>query len=67
NRKLVLLPDIRDDEAAEEVFRRLGGEGVEEVWVSHTLPFLVFITIGYVLTLLFGDIALSVLSWLLFQ
>ncbi len=67
NRKLVLLPDIRDDEAAEEVFRRLGGEGVEEVWVSHTLPFLVFITIGYVLTLLFGDIALPVLSWLLFQ
>jgi len=66
-RRLVLLPDIRDDDAAREVFSRLREEGVEEVWVSHTLPFLAFITIGYVLTLVFGDIALAVLSRYLFR
>ncbi len=65
-RRLVLLPDINDDEAAKGVFHSLGREGVEEVWVSQTLPFLVFITVGYILTLLLGDIALSVLSTLLF-
>lgn len=65
-RRLVLLPDINDDEAAKVVFHNLEREGVEEVWVSQTLPFLVFITVGYILTLLLGDIALSALSTLLF-
>jgi hypothetical protein len=61
-RELLLMPDIQDDEAAEEMFQRLRDAGVEEVWVSHTLPFLVFIAIGYVLTLIAGDPALFVLS-----
>lgn len=60
-RRLVLLPDINDDRAAEEIFLRLRGEGVDQVWVSHTLPFIVFIFLGYVLTILVGDIALSVI------
>lgn len=64
-RRLMLLPNINDDEAAWEVLRKLERDGVEEVWVSNTLPFLVFIAIGYVLTILLGDIALSVLSRLL--
>ncbi len=57
-RRLILMPDIQDDDAAIEVFRRLRETGVEEVWVSNTLPFLVFISIGYVITLALGDIAL---------
>ncbi len=61
-RRLVLLPDINDDEAAEEIFRGLRDEGVDQVWVSHTLPFIVFIFLGYVLTLLVGDIALSMIT-----
>jgi len=66
-RRLVLLPDIHDDDAARDVFSQLRREGVDEVWVSHTLPFLVFITIGYILTLVFGDIALAVLIRYLFR
>lgn len=61
-RKLVLLPDIQDDDAAIEVFRRLKEAGVKEVWVSNTLPFLVFIAIGYVVAIFLGDIALSFLG-----
>ena len=61
-RRLILVPDIQDDHAAVEVFRRLGEAGVEEVWVSNTLPFLVFISIGYVITLVLGDIALFALG-----
>jgi preflagellin peptidase FlaK len=62
DRRLILLPDINNDEAAREIFLQLRREGIEEVWVSNTLPFLVFITIGYVLSILVGDIALSLLS-----
>jgi len=65
-RRLALLPDIQDDEAATEIFRRLREAGATEAWVSHTLPFLVFIAIGYLLTLVVGDLALYVLSRLLF-
>ena len=57
-RRLVLMPDLDDDEAALDVFERLRLAGVEEVWVSHTLPFLVFIAFGYVSALLVGDVAL---------
>ena len=61
-RGFVLMPDMEDDEAAFEVFRRLGRAGVSEVWVSHTLPFLVFIAFGYLSALLLGDLALWALS-----
>ncbi len=65
-RKLILMPNINDDDAAREIFLRLEDEGVEEAWVSNTLPFLVFIAIGYILTVLLGDIALYLLTGLLF-
>lgn len=65
-RRLILMPDINDDDAAREIFRRLQEGGVKEAWVSNTLPFLVFIAIGYVLTVLMGDIALYLLTGLFF-
>jgi len=51
-----LRPDIWDDEKAAETFRLLGESGVERVWVSQTLPYLVFITAGYILSVAFGDV-----------
>jgi prepilin signal peptidase PulO-like enzyme (type II secretory pathway) len=56
------MPDIQDDDSAVEVFRKLKDSGVESVWVSNTLPFLVYIAIGYVLSLTLGDIALAILK-----
>ena len=61
-RRLILMPDIQDDDSAVEVFKTLEASGVEEVWVSNTLPFLVYIAIGYVLALALGDIALATLK-----
>ena len=61
-RRLILMPDIQDDDSAVEVFTTLEASGVEAVWVSNTLPFLVYIAIGYVLALVLGDIALSTLK-----
>jgi hypothetical protein len=57
-KKLILMPDIEDDDSAEQVFQSLRESGLEEVWVSQTLPFLVFIFIGFLCTLLVGDVAL---------
>lgn len=53
-----LRPDIWDDEKAAETFRLLGERGVERVWVSATLPYLVLITAGYILSVAFGDVLL---------
>jgi hypothetical protein len=55
-----LRPDIWDDEKAAETFRLLGESGVERVWVSQTLPYLVLITAGYLISAAFGDL----LMWL---
>jgi len=61
-RRLILMPDIQDDDSAVEVFKIMEDSGVKEVWVSNTLPFLVYIAIGYVLALALGDIALATLK-----
>jgi len=62
-RKLQLRPDINSDEAAWASFRVLTEDlGLTEVWVSPTLPFLLFISLGFFCSILFGDIALWVLN-----
>jgi len=53
-----LRPDIWDDEKAEETFRLLRESGVERTWVSATLPYLMLITAGYLLSAAFGDLLL---------
>jgi preflagellin peptidase FlaK len=60
-RRLVLMPSLEDDDAALEIFEGLKKVGVSEVWVSHTLPFIVFISFGYISSFLLGDVALWVL------
>jgi len=67
SRKLILMPDIEDDEEALEIFEKMKNSGVEEIWVSHTLPFIVFILFGFISALIIGDIALSILKWILFS
>jgi preflagellin peptidase FlaK len=53
-----LRPDIWDDDEAQRVFRLLRDRGVGRVWVSATLPYLVIVTVGYVLSVVFGDVLL---------
>ncbi len=55
-----LRPDIWDDEKAAETFRLLGEMAVERVWVSATIPYIVLITAGYLLSVAFGDLLLWV-------
>ncbi|MFQ6053668.1 MAG: A24 family peptidase C-terminal domain-containing protein [Candidatus Bathyarchaeia archaeon] len=66
SRRLVLMPDTEDDEAAIDTFHSLRRAGVERVWVSHTLPFMVFITLGYISAFVLGDLAMWLLKQALF-
>ncbi len=54
-------------EPDEEVIERLRNSGVEKVWVTPALPFLMFITTGYVVAFIFGDLLYllisTILSW----
>lgn len=64
--EFVLMPDIQDDEAAWDIFNQLKSSGIKKTWVSYTLPYLIFITIGYILSLFLGDIALYFITRFLF-
>lgn len=58
---LFLRPKIMEDEEAASTFTRLREAGRTRVWVSFTLPFLIFIFSGYVCSLIIGDIVLGIM------
>lgn len=63
-RKLIVMPK---DEEREEIMERIlnaarRGKLPKEVWVTPGLPFLVFITAGFIVALIFGDILWFILS-----
>lgn len=61
-RKLRLMPDTNDDTAATNTLKQLTEQmRIKEVWVSPTLPFLLFISIGFFVSLLLGDIVIWIL------
>lgn len=61
NRRLILMPEISDDDSAQATFKQLEKAGFEKVWVSSTIPFIVSITIGYLGAILLGDVVLRFL------
>ena len=63
--ELVLRPDIFDDDEAWKSFRYLREKGVKRVWVSSTLPYIVVLLVGYVLSVVFGDVMFTIMSMIL--
>ncbi len=43
-------------EPNEEIISRLKESGLKSIWVTPALPFIIFITFGYSLALIFGDV-----------
>jgi hypothetical protein len=62
--KIQLRPDL-DDGRAIKIIEDLRGLNRPKMWVSHTLPFLFALLVGYIISVTFGDIILSVISRLL--
>jgi len=60
-RKLMVMSRLLRDEDAVEAIKTLKEVGFKEIWVSRTLPFLVFITIGFILSIFLGDIILWII------
>jgi prepilin signal peptidase PulO-like enzyme (type II secretory pathway) len=57
-----LWPDISDDSKATETLRKLREKGRKRVWVTYTHPFLFILLLGYMTTILLGDISLWIVS-----
>lgn len=67
NRKLVIVPR---DEGRDEVVERLSnaidtGKISDDVWATPGLPMLIFVTIGLIVALLFGDLVWILVSYVL--
>jgi hypothetical protein len=58
---LRLRPDIWDDNAASRGFNELRLGGHEWTWVSTTLPYLVVMMGGYLLSVVYGDLIFRLL------
>ena len=56
-----LKPDLFDDEAAEDAFKKFREQEKKYVWVSNTLPYLLVILGGYVVSIIVGDVMFWVL------
>ncbi|MCS7121880.1 MAG: prepilin peptidase [Archaeoglobaceae archaeon] len=51
-------------EVSDENLKKLKEIGVKEVWITPALPFIVFITFGYISTFLFGDFLFFLINFL---
>ncbi len=62
--KLFLKPDFWDDEKANRDFKILREKERGRVWVSATLPYIVVLFAGYLISVLYGDIIFTVMAYL---
>jgi preflagellin peptidase FlaK len=63
---LRLRPDLSNDEKANKIFQDLRNAGYLAIWVSSTLPFLFFLALGYIVSIMFGDIVMFLVSRIVF-
>jgi len=62
--KLRLRPALDDDDKAAKTIAELRGSGHSWVWVSYAIPFLLALTFGYLVSITFGDILVTLISML---
>ncbi len=65
DRKLMIRIGLQDDDFAKKIFSELKNSGLKVVWVSNTLPFILYITAGYLATFIVGDVMFLLLNYLL--
>lgn len=60
--KLFLRPDIWNDDKAEAAFRSLKEKGKENMWISATLPYIVVLLVGYLVSVSYGDVLFTLMA-----
>jgi preflagellin peptidase FlaK len=60
--ELIIKPNLFDDETASKEFRILREKGENMVWVSATLPYIVVLFVGYLISILYGDVMFTIMS-----
>lgn len=60
--ELVLKPDIFDDDEARKAFRYLREKGAKRIWVSSTLPYIVVLLVGYIVSVVIGDLLFTIMA-----
>ena len=60
---LILRPDIWDDDKANNELRILREKGRERAWVSETLPYIVVLFVGYLISVFYGDVMFTLMAW----
>ena len=63
--ELIIKPDLFDDDEANKAFRVLREIGVKRIWVSSTLPYIVILLVGYLISVLYGDVMFTIMSMLM--
>ena len=60
---MVCLPlDLFDDDEANKALRILREKGYDRVWVSATLPYIVVLLVGYLISVLYGDVMFTIMA-----
>ena len=60
--ELILKPDLFDDDEANRALRILREKRYDRVWVSATLPYIVVLLVGYLISVFYGDVMFTIMS-----
>ena len=60
--ELIVKPDLFDDDEANRALRILREKGYDRVWVSATLPYIVVLLVGYLISVFYGDVMFTIMS-----
>jgi len=60
--ELIVKPDLFDDDEANKALRILREKGYDRVWVSATLPYIVVLLVGYLISVLYGDVMFTIMA-----
>jgi hypothetical protein len=60
--ELILKPNLFDDEEAVNAFNLLREAGAKRIWVSATLPYILVLFVGYLISTIYGDVMFTIMS-----
>jgi hypothetical protein len=60
--ELIIKPDLFDDDEANKAFKVLREKRYDKVWVSATLPYIVVLLVGYLISVFYGDLMFTIMS-----